>query len=202
VSPLESKLIAGGLCLVAMLLLHRETPAIGKLSVAMLAIVLGTLAWVMIAGLTHFHRLAFDFPSGAFQNTRAWWTTLGAATLVAIYDYGGYQNVVLFGGEVQDPGRTIPRSILYAILIVGAAYFVMNLRVIGVVPWREAMHSSAIISDMILRIHGAPAARVMAGMILFTAFASVFAPCSGIRACPLPPPRRENSFRRSRAFTR
>jgi amino acid transporter len=184
-SPLEGKLIAGGLCLVAMLLLYRETPAIGRLSVAMLVIVLGTLAWVIVAGLTHFYaRLVFDFPAGAFQNTRAWWTTLGAATLVAIYDYGGYQNVVLFGGEVQEPGRTIPRSILYAILIVGAAYFVMNLCVIGVVPWREAMHSNAIISDMILRIHGAPAARVMTGLILFTAFASVFATMLGYSRLP------------------
>lgn len=184
-TPVQGKLVAAGVCLVATFLLYRETPAIGKLSVAMLTVVLATLGWVIVAGLLNFSpKLAFDFPPDAFQLSRQWWTALGAATLVAIYDYGGYQNVCLFGGEVRDPGRTIPRSILYAIVIVGCAYLVMNLSIVGVVPWREAMHSQAIVSDLITRVNGAAAARVITWLILFTAFSSVFAAMIGYSRLP------------------
>ena len=32
---------------------------------------------------------------------------LGGATLIAMYDFGGYNNVSFFAGEVKDPGRAI-----------------------------------------------------------------------------------------------
>src|SRR2546428_8285878 len=34
---------------------------------------------------------------------------LGAAMLIAVYDYWGYYAVCFVGGETRDPGKTIPR---------------------------------------------------------------------------------------------
>ncbi len=64
-------------------------------------------------------------------------TGLGAALLVSVYDYWGYYNVCFFGGEVKDPGRTIPRAVLLSILFVAIIYIVMNISILGVIPWRE-----------------------------------------------------------------
>ena len=51
---LEGKLIAAVLCLLVTALLYRETPAVGRLSVGLWIVVLGTVAWVVFAGLVHF----------------------------------------------------------------------------------------------------------------------------------------------------
>ena len=184
-TPLESKLIAALVCLAAMALLYRDIPAIGRLSVVMCAVVLFTVAWVVFAGVTNFdwHK-ALDFPPGAFHFSGSFIAGLGGATLIAMYDYGGYFNVCFFGGEVKRPAYVIPRSILYAIAIVATLYLVMNVSIIGVIPWRAAIESKAIASDLIARLYGTTAGQVMTALILWTAFASIFALMLGYSRVP------------------
>ena len=47
---------------------------------------------------------------GALAPSRAFFAGLGSAMLVATYDFWGYYNVTFLGGEVCDPGRTLPRA--------------------------------------------------------------------------------------------
>jgi amino acid transporter len=129
-------------------------------------------------------RRAFDFPPGAFRLSPALFFGLGSATLIAMYDYGGYNNVCFFAGEVRKPESTVPRSILLSILAVGLLYLTMNISIIGVVPWRDAIHSTSIVSDFMQRIYGANAARVVTILILWTTFASVFAILLGYSRVP------------------
>jgi amino acid transporter len=151
----------------------------------MWTVVIGTALWIAITGLWHFDaRLAFAFPPGAFTPSRAFFYGLGGATLIAMYDYGGYNNVCFFAGEVKQPERVIPRAILLSIVAVAALYLTMNITIIGVVPWREAIKSTAIVSDFIQRIHGQRAATVVTVLILWTTFASVFAAMLGLSRVP------------------
>jgi amino acid transporter len=172
-------------CLLITMLLYREIRSVGRLSVAMWIVVLGTVAWITAAGVLHFdpHR-AFDFPPHAFTPSLAFFFGLGGATLIAMYDYGGYNNVCFFAGEVRHPERVVPRSILYSVLAVAALYLTMNVTIIGVVPWREAIHSTSIVSDFIRRIYGLTAAKVVTVLILWTTFASVFAVLLGYSRVP------------------
>jgi amino acid transporter len=126
----------------------------------------------------------FDFPSGAFALSKQFWVGLGGATLLAMYDYGGYNNACFFAGEVRQPERVIPRSILISIGLVACLYLTMNLTIIGVIPWREAMHSTFIVSDLMQRLYGSRVAQVMTGLILFTTFASLFAVLLGYSRVP------------------
>ena len=83
------------------------------------------------------------FSAGRIHALAGFFTGLGSAMLIATYDYWGYYNVCFLGGEVKDPGRTIPRALIISILAVAAIYIVMNISVLGVIPWRElASHSS------------------------------------------------------------
>ena len=67
------------------------------------------IAWIIFAGLTHFSAArAFDFPPGAFHLSPEFFTGMGAAMLIATYDYWGYYNVCFLGGEVKDPGPHHP----------------------------------------------------------------------------------------------
>jgi amino acid transporter len=101
-----------------------------------------------------------------------------------MYDYGGYYNVCLFGGEVKNPGKTIPRSILISIGVIAVLYLSMNVSIINVIPWREAMKSTAIVSDFMERLYGRGAANVVTVLILWTAMASVFAILLGFSRVP------------------
>jgi amino acid transporter len=100
---------------------------------------------------------------------------LGGATLYAAYDYMGYNTICGIGGEVVRPERTIPRSILVAIVLVCTLYVTMNLSIISVVPWRDAVASTFIASDFIARVHGASLASLMTALILVIALSSLYA---------------------------
>jgi amino acid transporter len=101
-----------------------------------------------------------------------------------MYDYGGYNNVCFFAGEVRRPERVVPRSILISIVAVAVLYLTMNITIIGVVPWREAARSTSIVSDFIQRLYGAGAAKVVTVLVLWTTFASVFANLLGYSRVP------------------
>jgi len=112
---------------VAVFLLYRRITLIERFSKFLWVGVMLTILWVIFAGVTHFDpKLAFDFPAGAFTLRPEFFTGLGAALLVSVYDYWGYYNVCFFGGEVKDPGRNIPRAVLLSILFVAIIYLVFQ----------------------------------------------------------------------------
>jgi amino acid transporter len=185
ITPVETKLIGVGLCLLTTMLLYRNIRSIGRLSVVMLVAVMATMLIIVVSGATHLHVSAItDFPPGAWTLSPGFFAGLGAATLIAAYDYSGYYNICLVGGEVQRAKRNIPLSILLAIGVVGLLYLAMTMAIISVVPWREAMHSRAIVSDFAQRLYGNRTAALVTVLILVTAFGSVFAILLGFSRVP------------------
>jgi amino acid transporter len=177
--------VAAGIGVVAVILLSRRITFLGKVTVTLWIGTLATMAAVLIVGFPHFHaKLAFDFPPGAFAFQRGFFLGLGGATLVAVYNYMGYYDVCYIGDEVRDPGRVIPLSILYSIAVCALGYILIHLALIGVVPWREAMNSTFLVSDFMQRLYGRSAAIVITVMILWTAFGSVFALLLGYSRIP------------------
>jgi amino acid transporter len=177
--------VAAVVCLLNTLLLLRNIRSINGLSVIIAVIVLATTAWILVSGVLHFHpSMAFDFPTQAFHLSRQFFLGLGAATLIAVYDYGGYYNVCMIGEEVRNPRKTIPNSILLSILLVAVLYLTMNVSILGVLPWREAMHSDAIVALFIERLYGPLGAKISSVLILIAAFGSVFAILLGFSRVP------------------
>jgi amino acid transporter len=175
-------LIAMAACVVALMVLYRSIIEIDKIVRWLGVIVVLTLVFVIVAGFTHFHpAMAFDFPAGAFQLNTAFFIGLGAGLLVSTYDYGGYYSVCFVGAEVRDPRRTIPRAVLGSVVIVGTLYLLMNVSVLGVLPWRELLGETGskermfVIAVFIERLYGHTAAGVTVVLISIAALCSVFA---------------------------
>ena len=144
-----------------------------------------TVLWIILSGLAHFNpSVVFDFPSGAFRFSLGFASGLGSAMLIAMYDFMGYYDICYVGGEVRNPARIIPRAILISVLLVAAIYALMNLSIIAVVPWREAMQSRFVASEFIERLYGPRAASVVTVLVLWTAIASVFALLFGYSRIP------------------
>ena len=184
-------LLAVGMCLLAVLLLYRRITVIGRMSKVLWVVVMGTIAWIIFAGLTHFDaRRAFDFPAEAFTLSRGFFNGLGAAMLIGTYDYWGYYNVCVLGDEVKDPARNIPRALLLSILLVACLYILMNLSILAVVPWREMVATGKansglyVVSVFMQRIYGTWAAKLVTGLVMWTAFASIFSLMLGYSRVP------------------
>ena len=183
-----------GALLLAVVLLYRRITIIEKFSKFLWIGVVITILWVIFAGITHFDsRVAFDFPSDAFTLRPEFFTGLGAALLISVYDYWGYYNVNFFAGEVKDPEKTIPRAIIYSILLVAAIYIVMNIAILGVIPWREFVDMAKpenagvrqyVISTLMERLYGPTAGVIATVLIMWTAFSSVFSLLLGYSRVP------------------
>jgi amino acid transporter len=171
--------------LAAIALLYRGINGVGRLTVILWAGMLATVIAVIGTGLLKFDaKIAFDFPPGAFDFSRGFFLGLGGAMLIAMYDFLGYYDICYVAGEVKEPARVMPRAILISVIAVAAIYAVMNLSIIGLIPWREAMNSKFIASDFMERAWGPWAGGVMTVMILWTAMASVFALLLGYSRIP------------------
>src|SRR5262249_20258188 len=171
----QSKALAMTGCALATALIYRRIDRIGRWSGGLGLLTLAAGAWIVAGGVMHGSMQAISVPADAWTLSRAFWLGLGGATLYAAYDYMGYNTICGVGGEVVRPGRTIPRSILIAIALVCALYFTMNLSIISVVPWRDAVQSTFIASDFIARVHGPRFASAMTILILIIALSSLYA---------------------------
>jgi basic amino acid/polyamine antiporter, APA family len=190
------------ICLFTMVLLYRRITVIARLSKLLWFGVVGTIGWIIFAGLTHFNsKLAFDFPPGAFTLSRGFFIGLGGALLVSTYDYWGYYNITFLGDEIEDPGRNIPRAVLLSIGLVACLYLMMNLCILAVIPWREMLAAGQnnsglyVVSLFMQRVYGDWAARLVTGLVIVTAFASVFSLTLGYSRVPYAAARDGNYFR-------
>jgi APA family basic amino acid/polyamine antiporter len=185
-------LTAIGVLFIAVFLLYRRITVIEKLSKFLWVGVAIAIIWVIFAGLTNFNAsVAFDFPPDAFTLRPEFFTGLGAALLIAVYDYWGYYNVNFFAGEVKEPAKTIPRAIILSIVLVAFVYIVMNISILGVIPWREFVDIAKneglrqhTISTLMERLYGTTAGTIATLLIMWTAFASVFSLLLGYSRVP------------------
>jgi len=194
-------LLSVGVVALAVFFLYRKITSIGWLSKALWLGVMITIGWIIFAGLTHFDRSrAFTFPAGAFTLSRNFFLGLGSAMLIATYDYWGYYNVCFLGDEVKDPEKTIPRALLLSILLTACLYIVMNICILGVIPWQEIVHPSHfqsgfyVVSLFMQRIYGEWAGKVVTALIVWTAFGSVFSLLLGYSRVPYAAARDGNYF--------
>ncbi len=194
--------VAIGACALAIFLLYRRITVVGRLTKLLWICVMGTIGWIIFAGLTHFNAAqAFDFPAGAFTLSRWFFIGLGGAMLISTYDYWGYYNVCFLGDEIEDPGRNIPRALLLSIALVACLYIVMNICILAVVPWREMVQGGQnngglyVVSLFMQKIYGVWAARLATGLVMLTAFASVFSLMLGYSRVPYAAARDGNYFR-------
>jgi amino acid transporter len=177
--------LAMGVCLINIVLLYRRITTIGAISIGLWILVIGTIVWVIVGGTPHLATaLRAQFAGHPPTLDGTFWKGLGAATLIAVYDYAGYYNVCLIGSELKTPERTIPHSIIASIVVVAVLYAAMNLAILGVLPVAQSMHSTAIIADYMQTVYNSTSAKVADVLILVASFASVFAILLGYSRIP------------------
>ncbi len=186
--PLDNwgkKIVSGTVVLLVILLLYRNIKAIGKISVLLWIGVITTILWIIISGFTH-HTVDYTCMPTKDDSffSLAFMVLIGQASVKTIYSYLGYYNVCHLGGEIKNPQRNIPRSIFISIFGIAVLYLFMNLSIVQVLPWQEAMKSEFIVSTFMEKIYGNHAAKVATVLVLWIAFASLFAVLLGYSRVP------------------
>ncbi len=96
--------------------------------------------------------------------------------LVAVsFTYGGYQQTINFGAEVEQPAKNIPRGIFFGISTIILLYLTINYAYIKVIGF-ETLHqpeTKNIAAIMASKIFGINAERVLSGFLFLSVLAYV-----------------------------
>jgi fructoselysine transporter len=181
----QEKAVSGLVVVLITALLFRNIKTIGKMAVFLWSGVIIILLWIIVSGLSH-HQVAYSCLPQNGEKMFSWsfMALIGHASVKTVYSYLGYYNVCHLGGEISNPGKNIPRSIFISIICIAILYLAMNWSVVGVIPWQEAMNTKYTISIFMERIYGVRTAQVATGLVLWVAFASLFAVVLGYSRVP------------------
>ena len=192
---------AAGACLLVTALLYRNLSQVTRLAWVLFAGVMAAIAGVIVSGFSQAAAAGgWHMPVGPALGVGLALGGLAQATLITTYDYWGYYNITFLGSEVKDPERTIPRAILLSVLFVAAFYVLMNMAALPAVRDAAGAAGSAtarlqLVAQIAQSAFGAWAGRLMAALIVWTAFASVFSLLLGYSRVPYAAARDGNYFR-------
>ncbi len=197
-----SNFAAAAACLLVTALLYRNLSSITRLAWVLFVGVLAAIAGVIVSGFAQAAAAGgWHMPSSPALALPAALSGLAQATLITTYCYWGYYNICFLGGEVRRPERTIPRAILLSVLFVSAFYVAMNLAALpalrdaAVHATQSAVVRLQLVADIANSAYGRWAGYLMAALIVWTAFASVFSLLLGYSRVPYAAARDGNYFR-------
>lgn len=101
------------------------------------------------------------------------WGGFGIALVAVMWAYDGWADLTFMGGEVRDPGRTLPRALLGGTLAIVVIYLVVNAAYLFVLPVAEMAGRPLVAADAARRIFGEAGAGVVAAMVLMSAFGAL-----------------------------
>lgn len=102
-------------------------------------------------------------------------THLAAAMIAVIWAFDGFSSIATIAGEVRDPRRTLPISLLAAIAVVLVVYLLTNLVYFQVLGFAGVAASDAVAAATLEAAIGAKGADVIAVMVMASALGGLAA---------------------------
>ena len=73
---------------------------------------------------------------------------LGISIISVFFTYGGYQNTINFGADIQQPQKNIPKGIFSGMAIVIALYLLINFAYYSVLGFEGIKNSKLLAADL------------------------------------------------------
>ena len=135
------------------------------------------LKYGALAGLALFAFTAGNGDAGHFTAPgRVVTTSLMLTALVPVmWTYDGWSNLSFVGGEVKDPGRTLPRALILGTAAIVVIYLLINAAYLYLVPVEEMAGVKLVAAAAAQRIpiFGAAGAAIISGIVMVSCFGSV-----------------------------
>lgn len=87
---------------------------------------------------------------------------VAAALVPTLFAFGGWQQVLWIGGEVEQPERNLPISILGGVLTVIAVYLLANWAYLALLGHAGVAQSDTLAADAVAVVFGGPGRRAIA----------------------------------------
>ena len=125
---------------------------------------------------------AFLLGSGNTQNFSAWWpehwsgdltAAFGLAMISVLWSYEGWTTVTQSAGEISDPERNVPRSILVGTMVVIVLYVAVNLAYLYVLPIEQMAVSQRVAADAASAVLGPVGTSLIIIGILCSTFGTI-----------------------------
>ena len=107
------------------------------------------------------------------SSSLAWITSLGISLIAVSFTYGGYQQTINFGNEVQNPTKNIPRGIFMGIAIIIGLYLLVNMSYYNLVGFEQMKGEREIAYVVIDKIFGKTGATVFSAFLFLGVLAYV-----------------------------
>lgn len=130
---------------------------------------------VIIIGIPH-------LGSVNYFDTSAGFSSIFAAAALIFFAYLGFEEITRLGEETKNPTKTIPKALIYSIVISTVLYILVALTVVSVVNWEILGKSAAPLADVVATAFGANAFMLISLIALFaTANTVLFIMLAGSR---------------------
>jgi len=103
----------------------------------------------------------------------SWIQSLGLSLIAVSFTYGGYQQTINFGNEVNNPARNIPKGILWGIAIIIALYLLVNFSYYTIIGFDAMKGEKEIAYVVISRLFGKGGADLFSFFLFFGVLAYV-----------------------------
>lgn len=101
------------------------------------------------------------------QNDINFISAFGVALISIFFTYGGYQQTVNFGADVENAKTNIPKAIFSGMGIVICLYLLLNFTYVQVIGF-ETMKTSPLIASTLAEIIFGPIGATIISIVLFT----------------------------------
>jgi APA family basic amino acid/polyamine antiporter len=131
---------------------------------------------LLIAGL--FFPVAHDSNASApiTNETIDWkdWIQSFGITLIAVsFTYGGYQQTINFGNEVERASKNMPRAIFIGITVIILLYLTVNIAYYKIVGFENMKTTGEIASVVVGKMFGTAGANFFSGLLFLSVLAYV-----------------------------
>lgn len=152
---------------------YRSTKSGGRIQVAFTIIKVVAMGFLVLGILFSGNGSAKNFvaPSASIIHTGLpLFMAIVAATSGAFWGYDGWNNITFVAGEIRDPQKNIPRSLLYGLGITILIYVLIILSYEYVLPMDAIATSSFVASDAATRAFGFGGGGLIALLVIISTF--------------------------------
>jgi len=168
-SPLMQKLFAILMLLIITIANVLSTKLASKIQFVATIAKLIPLFIIIALGLINGTAHSFSVPLGS----TAAGAGFGAAMLGTLWAYDGWVSVSNMGGELKNPKKDIPRSIIIGLSIIIVVYVLFNLAIINVIPITAVVNSNKVASDVASVLFGKSGSLFISAGIFISIFGAL-----------------------------
>lgn len=174
--PLQNIGVKAVTILIVMLLTlvsYISTKAGGKLLVILTSLkliaILMVVMGIFFSGMGDNSFFTHDSPA---HDLKGWMLVGGimAAMSGAFWGYDGWNNITFVAGEIKNPQKNIPASLLIGILVCIVTYVLVNLAYLYVLPIEQIAQSSLVATDAAKVVMGGIGGGLIALLVIMSTF--------------------------------